>query len=158
MAVAWSARSVFGSPVLPARAFLPLLALCLLLSACRKDQTAESAPKPETAEYVSDGAGNGSVWVVDSDHGGRLFICGTIHILREDDYPLAPGYEAAYMFSDKLVLELPPGTGTGGVGVDGGGAGGRPTAIVAVFSLLPFSLTEFIKNHYYSPECLCAGK
>lgn len=103
---------MFGSLVPPARAFLPLFALCLLLSACRKDQAAESAPKPETAEYVSDGAGDGSVWVVDSDHGGRLFICGTIHILRESDYPLAPGYEAAYMFSDKLVLELPPGEGS----------------------------------------------
>lgn len=39
-------------------------------------------------------------------------MCGTIHILRQQDYPLAPGYEAAYMFSDKLVLELPPGEGS----------------------------------------------
>jgi uncharacterized protein YbaP (TraB family) len=47
-------------------------------------------------------------------HPGRLYLCGTIHILRESDYPLAPGYEAAYAESDKLVLELPPGAGAGG--------------------------------------------
>ncbi|HRK13375.1 MAG TPA: TraB/GumN family protein [Prosthecobacter sp.] len=51
----------------------------------------------------------GSVWVVDSqDTGGRLYLCGTIHILRKEDYPLAPAYEAAYSRSDKLVFELPP--------------------------------------------------
>ncbi len=51
----------------------------------------------------------GSVWVVDGPQGGRLFLCGTIHLLREKDYPLAPAYEVAYAHSDKLVLELPPG-------------------------------------------------
>lgn len=96
----------------PARIVLFPLALCLLLSGCRKDQATTPAPKPEAAEYVADGAGDGCVWVVDGAQGGRLFICGTIHILREGDYPLAPGYEAAYMFSDKLVLELPPGEGS----------------------------------------------
>lgn len=100
--------------MLPARAFHVLLMFCLLLSACRKQPEAagDVPPKDETAAFISDGEGDGCVWVVDSDHGGRLFLCGTIHILREQDYPLAPGYEAAYMFSDKIVLELPPGEGS----------------------------------------------
>ena len=46
--------------------------------------------------------------------GGRLYLCGTIHILRESDYPLAPAYEAAYADAQKLVFELPPGSGKGG--------------------------------------------
>jgi len=101
---------VFESTVLPVRAIFSVFTIFLLLSSCRKHEAAPA--KAETAEFVSDGAGDGCVWVVDSDHGGRLFLCGTIHILREGDYPLDPGYEAAYMFSDKLVLELPPGEGS----------------------------------------------
>ena len=86
------------------------LALVLCATACgRKEDKAV-----EAEAFVSDGAGDGSVWVADGgDKGGRLFLCGTIHILREDDYPLAPGYEAAYMYSDKIVLELPPGAASG---------------------------------------------
>lgn len=77
--------------------------------ACGKEPGKE-AGTPKPAAFVSDGAGDGSVWVVDGPKGGRLYLCGTIHILREKDYPLAPGYEAAYMYSNKLVLELPPGS------------------------------------------------
>jgi uncharacterized protein YbaP (TraB family) len=60
------------------------------------------------------GGGAGSIWVADREgQPGRLFLCGTIHILRDRDYPLSPGYEAVYKLSDQLVLELPPGSGTG---------------------------------------------
>ena len=98
----------------PVRAFHAIFALCLLLSACRREPVAEAPPttKAEIAEFIPDGGGSGCVWVVDSEQKGRLYLCGTIHILREQDYPLAPGYEAAYMFSEKLVLELPPGEGS----------------------------------------------
>ncbi len=83
------------------------LIACTLV--CGKEPGKE-AGTPKPAAFVSDGAGDGSVWVVDGPKGGRLYLCGTIHILREKDYPLAPGYEAAYMYSNKLVLELPPGS------------------------------------------------
>ncbi len=88
------------------------LALIVCAMACKREAK-EPAGKPEAAAFVSDGAGDGSVWVVDAPNGGRLYLCGTIHILREKDYPLAPAYEAAYMFSNKLVLELPPGAASG---------------------------------------------
>jgi uncharacterized protein YbaP (TraB family) len=53
----------------------------------------------------------GSIWVVDKPGSpGQLYLCGTIHILRKEDYPLAPGYEDAYQKSGKLVFELPPGS------------------------------------------------
>jgi len=91
--------------------FLLGLALCVCVVACKREGVKPVA-KPDAAAFVADGGGDGSVWVVDGPNGGRLFLCGTIHILREKDYPLAPAYEAAYMYSNKLVLELPPGAAT----------------------------------------------
>lgn len=57
---------------------------------------------------------SGSVWLATSESGGRLYLCGTIHILRESDYPLAPAYEAAYADAQKLIFELPPGSSHSG--------------------------------------------
>lgn len=87
-------------------------AIVLCAAACERDMGKPGAT-PESGAFVPDGDGDGSVWVVDGPNGGRLYLCGTIHILREKDYPLAPGYEAAYMYSNKLVLELPPGAASG---------------------------------------------
>ena len=97
---------------MPIPRFLLALALCVCVVACKREE-AKPAAKPDAAAFVADGGGDGSVWVVDGPNGGRLFLCGTIHILREKDYPLAPAYEAAYMYSNKLILELPPGAATG---------------------------------------------
>lgn len=84
---------------------LPLLLPVLVgLIACRPP----SAPKTDTS--ASPGASRGTVWVADREgQPGRLFLCGTIHILREGDYPLAQGYDIAYQQSDRLIFELPPG-------------------------------------------------
>lgn len=89
----------------------PLVIACLFfLSSC--DQEAGAQRTPDTP--VSDPDLAGSVWVVDApETGGRLFLCGTIHILRKDDYPLSPAYEAAYANADRVVFELPPGAGDG---------------------------------------------
>ncbi|WP_395736057.1 TraB/GumN family protein [Prosthecobacter sp.] len=91
--------------------FILALALCVCVVACKREAV-KNLTKPDAAAFVADGGGDGSVWVVDGPNGGRLFLCGTIHTLREKDYPLAPAYEAAYMYSNKLVLELPPGAAT----------------------------------------------
>lgn len=92
--------------------FVIVLALAVYAVACGREAE-KTALKTEASAFVSDGDGDGSVWVVDGPNGGRLYLCGTIHILREKDYPLAPAYEAAYMYSNKLVLELPPGAASG---------------------------------------------
>ena len=89
-----------------------VLALVVCASACKRE-VAKAKPNEESSAFVPDGDGDGSVWVVDGPNGGRLYLCGTIHILREKDYPLAPAYEAAYTNSNKLVLELPPGAASG---------------------------------------------
>lgn len=69
----------------------------------------------ETFSQVEHIKSQGTVWSVDSDSGGRLYLCGAIHVLRSEDYPLAPAYEAAYMNSTRLVFELPPGSNSAGI-------------------------------------------
>lgn len=38
-----------------------------------------------------------------------VWLCGSIHTLRESDYPLPPPYETAFAESKLIVMELPPG-------------------------------------------------
>lgn len=86
---------------------LPVLAA---IGACGR----EPAPVAERGGTLEEEGPIGSVWVVDAPAtGGRLYLCGTIHILRREDYPLAPAYEAAYASSSRLVFELPPGAAGG---------------------------------------------
>jgi len=87
------------------------LAVCLALAnltAC------EPQMAPPTLPVAAREADRGAVWVVEGKQGGRLFLCGTIHILREQDYPLAEAYDRAYELSDELILELPPGASESG--------------------------------------------
>ena len=80
------------------RLVLPAITLLVLglLSSCGQAPVATSEAK-------------GSVWVVESPT-TKLYLCGTIHLLRSSDFPLAPAYEVAYNDSQRLVYELPPGT------------------------------------------------
>jgi hypothetical protein len=45
-----------------------------------------------------------SVWKIQKD-GGVLYLGGTIHLLRQSDFPLPPEFEEAFKKSDILVLE-----------------------------------------------------
>lgn len=45
-----------------------------------------------------------SVWKVSSDK-NTLYIGGTIHLLKENSFPLPPEYDEAYGLSDKLIFE-----------------------------------------------------
>jgi len=49
-----------------------------------------------------------SVWVAEKD-GHHIYLAGTIHLLRKEDYPLPSVFEQAYRDSKRLVFELPPG-------------------------------------------------
>lgn len=60
------------------------------------------------AEKPVPSAGAGSVWVVESAT-TKLYLCGTIHLLRSQDFPLPEAYETAYADARRLVFELPPG-------------------------------------------------
>lgn len=83
--------------------WLPIL---VLLLGCRPPPTGPAHTK--TTITATTESPRGSVWVADREgKPGKLFLCGTIHILRESDYPLPKGYDIAYQQSSKLVLELP---------------------------------------------------
>ena len=47
------------------------------------------------------------LWEV-ADADNRLYLLGSFHLLRADDYPLAPDVDAAYADADALLLELSP--------------------------------------------------
>jgi hypothetical protein len=61
----------------------------------------------QSPEAQANAAAPGSVWVVESAT-TRLYLCGTIHLLRKTDHPLPNVYEQAYADSQRLVFELPP--------------------------------------------------
>jgi hypothetical protein len=73
-----------------------ILLACCVLPACG-----------ETPAATSDASG--SVWVAESPT-TKLYLCGTIHLLRKTDFPLSTAYDKAYADSQRLVFELPPGT------------------------------------------------
>lgn len=100
---------MFESAV-PRFRLLYLIPLLTALCACGREPAVMAELRGATAAEAGPA---GSVWVVDSASGGRLYLCGTIHILRAEDYPLAPAYEAAYASSKRLIFELPPGAGSG---------------------------------------------
>ncbi len=82
--------------------FLPILhvlAIVLLAAPCRAS---------DTPEEVRPAITQSSVWVVSSGN-NRIYVGGTIHVLRKSDYPIPQAFEKAYKDSTKLVLELAPG-------------------------------------------------
>lgn len=74
-----------------------LLAACFASASCgiAKDKARTSGPS--------------SVWIAEKD-GHHIYLAGTIHLLREEDYPLPDVFEQAYADSTKVVFELPPGS------------------------------------------------
>lgn len=47
-----------------------------------------------------------SMWKVSKD-GASLYLGGTVHILRESDYPLPPAFSVAFDAADMVILEAP---------------------------------------------------
>src|SRR5262245_54411991 len=50
-------------------------------------------------------AGRSFLWKV-TGKGGVVYLAGSVHMLTEAHYPLAPAFDAAYKDSDLLVEEL----------------------------------------------------
>ena len=54
--------------------------------------------------YVPVLSASSPVWLVESGQ-NRLFLAGTIHLLRSSDFPLPPAFSRAYQQSTRLVFE-----------------------------------------------------
>ena len=50
--------------------------------------------------------GDPAAWRVTSDAGGELWLLGSVHYLRESDYPLPPNIDRLHEQSDGLVMEI----------------------------------------------------
>jgi uncharacterized protein len=57
-----------------------------------------------TALFMVPASADSSVWRV-SDGSRHIYLAGTIHLLRAQDYPLPAVYEKAYQDSDRLYFE-----------------------------------------------------
>lgn len=58
-----------------------------------------------SAKYLR--ASDTALWVV-SNGNNKLFVGGTIHVLRESDFPIHPAFLSAYDFSETVVFEYDP--------------------------------------------------
>jgi uncharacterized protein YbaP (TraB family) len=86
-------------PRAPRRRGAALLWLALLAGACA--QAPGSPPDPAGRPLF--------LWQVEpAAGGGRLYLFGSVHLLRPGDFPEAPLLDAAYAASDTLVLEVDP--------------------------------------------------
>ena len=76
--------------------WLGILGFCLL--------TAGAAPPAANALDQPDAQTKTSLWSARAD-GGNVYLLGSVHFLRQADYPLPGAMEAAYASSDKVVFE-----------------------------------------------------
>lgn len=79
-------------------ALLFLLVGGLICKADERPATAKSTAKAESAGLVFKVTGKKA----------PLYLCGSIHLLHKDDYPLPAKYDAAYKEAKILVFEIPP--------------------------------------------------
>jgi len=67
--------------------------------------------------WATPGAGNGAaaassppvplLWKVSGHDGATLYLLGSFHLLRPDDYPLAPEVDAVFASAGQMLFELP---------------------------------------------------
>ena len=50
--------------------------------------------------------GEPAAWQVRSSDGGELWLLGSVHYLRESDYPLPETVDRLYLHSESLVMEI----------------------------------------------------
>ncbi len=62
-------------------------------------------PAPADSSAASAPAGKSFLWEV-SQGAAKVYLLGSIHVAKQDIYPLAPAIEQAYESSDTLVLEV----------------------------------------------------
>lgn len=59
-----------------------------------------------SAALASAARADPAVWRVTGGHGGEIHLLGSMHVLRDADYPLPASIDALYASADTLVMEL----------------------------------------------------
>ncbi|MCB1095930.1 MAG: TraB/GumN family protein [Verrucomicrobiae bacterium] len=81
-----------------------LVASLVILFGRAPTSSAQDAPL-SSAEKV---ATRGVVFQVEGKDGGEIWLAGSVHMLRANDYPLPVTYEEAYGLANQIVFEIPP--------------------------------------------------
>ncbi len=68
------------------------------------EETASDEPNLSSLSKA-DGTPRNPVWIVESA-GNRIYLLGSIHVLRDEDYPLPDVFQLAYDDAEHLVMEL----------------------------------------------------
>lgn len=85
------------------------LALALLAPASARPD-GETAPVASTTATLAEATGNAPVpllWKL-SDADNSVYLLGSFHLLKPDDYPVPPDVDAAFEAADRVVFEVPP--------------------------------------------------
>ena len=59
-----------------------------------------------TAAGTVTAAADPAVWQVNGARGAELFLLGSVHVLRREDYPLPTSVDRLFERADELVMEL----------------------------------------------------
>lgn len=85
------------------------LALALLAPASARPD-GEAAPVASTTATLAEATDNAPVpllWKV-SDADNSVYLLGSFHLLKPDDYPVSPDVDAAFQAADRVVFEVSP--------------------------------------------------
>lgn len=84
------------------RATSLVLGAVMLLGASAAVSARQAEPVAKTAPPVP------LLWKVSGPQGAELYLLGSFHLLKADDYPLSPDVDKAFEASSRLLFELPP--------------------------------------------------
>jgi uncharacterized protein YbaP (TraB family) len=85
----------------------PLLCSALVLALWGGAQAQDSRVAPSSPPAVAKAPPVPLLWKV-SDDDNEVYLLGSFHLLKPDDYPLSQDVEIAFADAEKLVFELPP--------------------------------------------------
>src|SRR5262245_3313596 len=91
-----------------ARALRRCQTIALLACALLAPAAYAATPAAASAAATAKAPPRPLLWKV-SDKDNSLYLLGSFHLLKADDYPLSDDVERAFADADRLVFEVPPG-------------------------------------------------
>jgi uncharacterized protein len=85
----------------------PLLCSALVLALWGGAQAQDSKVAPSSPPAVAKAPPVPLLWKV-SDDDNEVYLLGSFHLLKPDDYPLSQDVDTAFADAERLVFELPP--------------------------------------------------